>query len=343
MSSSPRCRPRTARLACGLLGFALGGALPAGRVVLGETPAAPQAAAATIERAEQLQQVQTQKLQDDIDQAIRRARELVAANQAEAALETLRLARNSLQASDQVPAEVRDALGRRLDLEYRTTLRREEDIEQNLAEQYRLRAQSAQAERAQLDLANRQERVNALMVQFDALMAQGQYNVLFSGGLYGNINEATAPFFEARSLSMHARALDPRSVAPRAGILVSQSVGFLAQTLAFEELKEFRYMRTLQDVERASVPFPDTTTIEYPPADFFRAISERRIRRYESTDLSEADPKTKQIQNKLEQPYNFPFESDTPLKEVLSFIKTATTDSEFPSGIPIYVDREGVQ
>ena len=44
------------------------------------------------------------------------------------------------------------------------------------------------------------------MTQFDSLMAEGNYNVLFNGGL-GDIAAATAPFYDARLLAQQARAL----------------------------------------------------------------------------------------------------------------------------------------
>ena len=48
---------------------------------------------------------------------------------------------------------------------------------------------------------------------------------------------------------------------------VAQTMGFLAQELAYEYLKEYRFLLTMQDVSRAMVPFPDNQTIEYPAAE----------------------------------------------------------------------------
>ena len=85
-------------------------------------------------------------------------------------------------------------------------------------------------------------------------------------------------------------------------------------------------MATLVDVERAAVPFPDTLTIEYPPADKFRAISEKRIPKYgASVDLLAVDEKTQKILNKLDEPISMPFPTETPLAEVIDYIKSATT------------------
>ena len=78
-----------------------------------------------------------------------------------------------------------------------------------MAETLRLQ-QAAQQQRRALDqLETNQEKVNALMVRFDTLMAQGQYNVLFNGGT-GNIAAAIAPFAEAHTFAQQARALDAR-------------------------------------------------------------------------------------------------------------------------------------
>ncbi len=136
-----------------------------------------------------------------------------------------------------------------------------------------------------------------MMTQFDALMAQGYYNAFFNGGL-GDIIATTAPFYDARVLAMQARALEQSATAPRLGILLAQYVGFLAQSLMFKEIKDYRAMMTMQDVERAAIPFPDTITIEYPNTEWFKKITEKRYKRYESVDLVARDERTKAIQRR---------------------------------------------
>jgi tetratricopeptide (TPR) repeat protein len=304
-------------------------------------PAAEEPPAAEGAQAER-QRVLTQRQVVNTRERMQRARELLASGQPEAALNHLRLAQNAVQSDDQIPESVRAELSRELAAQIQATVRREEEIAATAAEQQRLAAATAQSQRALEQLATNQETVNTLMVQFDALMAAGQYNVLYNGGT-GDIAAATAPFYDARILAQQARALDPGSTAPRAGVEVSQYEGFLAQSLAFEELKEYRFMLTLQDVERASVPFPDTITIEYPPAEFFRAVTERRTKKYESVSLDSRDAKTQAIMNKLDQPVSMPFPNDTPLEDVIKYIKTATVSPALPEGIPIYVDPIGLQ
>ncbi len=118
--------------------------------------------------------------------------------------------------------------------------------------------------------------------------------------------------------------------------------GSLATELMNEELKEYRFLLTLNDVTRASVPFPDTLTIEYPEAEHWREISEKRIKRYESVSLDSRDPKTQGILTALEKPVSMPFATETSLEEVIKYIKTTTADPQMPQGIPIYIDPVGL-
>ena len=101
-------------------------------------------------------------------------------------------------------------------------------------------------------------------------------------------------------------------------------------------------MLSLQDIDRASIPFPDTTTIEYPDAERWRVLSERRIKRYgKAVDLLDRDPKTKSILAKLDEPISMSFANETPLEDVLKYIKSATQGPN-DTGIPIYVDPVGL-
>lgn len=293
----------------------------------------------TIEGAAEAERIVAQRRRAEVSEREARARDLLNQGDAESALNVLRLALSAVQGDAQLPEADRLRLTRELQARLQDAVRKEEQIESARAEDQRLTAATAQSQRDLEAVASNREQVNALMVQFDALMAAGQYNVLYNGGL-GDIVAASAPFYTARLYAQQARALAPGDVAPRAGIAVAQFKGFLAQAYSFEELKEYRYMLTLQDVDRASIPFPDTITIEYPPAEFFRAITERRVRRYEQVSLDTRDPVTTAILEKLETKVSMPFAQETPLEDV---IKGITQSPALPEGIPIYVDPVGLQ
>ncbi len=54
------------------------------------------------------------------------------------------------------------------------------------------------------------------------------------------------------------------------------------------------------------------------------------------------DPKSRLILAKLDEPISMSFNEDTPLEDVLKYIKQATTTKIY-TGIPIYVDPLGLQ
>jgi hypothetical protein len=304
---------------------------------------------ATIEKSEQEDNVARQQLTNDVEQRLQAARNLVAAGQPEAALNNLRLAQNLVRSFTSVPESVRTMLDKRIQAQIQNTVRDEDRIVQERAERLRMAAAADQRARAVSQFINNEETIKAMMTQFDMLMGEGIYNVLYAGGL-GNISANTAPFYQARILAQHARALMHRGTlpysdedpAPYAGMFVSTTMGFLAQEMQFELAKEYRYMLTLQDVARAMVPFPDDQIIEYPDAERFRNLSERRIAKYgKAVDVFDRDPKTKQILEKLDQPIAMSFPNDTQLEDVLKYIKQATQGPN-DNGIPIYLDPIGL-
>ena len=364
--AQPPAGPTTPPPAPGVTAPAAGAPAPAGNgqpipgipIVPAPAPAAasadqPQTSAgphATLEESDREDNIARQQLTSDVEQRLQAARNLVASGQPEAALTNLRLAQNYVRSATNVPESVRSALDKRIQAQMLTTVRDEERIVAERAEQQRLQAASEQRSRAVAEFMTNQETIKAMMTQFDLLMDQGIYNVLYGGG-YGNITAAAAPFYSARVLAQHARALMRRGTmpysdwdpAPYAGMFTSMTTGFLFQELQFRQLQSFRYLLTMQDVTRAGVPFPDNQYIEYPDAEVWRALSERRIARYgKAVDVFERDPKTKSIQAKLDQPIAMSFPNETPLEDVLKYIKTATQDANDP-GIPIYVDPLGMQ
>lgn len=299
------------------------------------------ATTATLGNAAQIEKVLVQQADQATNQRIEMARTELNRGNAEGALTLLRLGQTALQSEEQLPENTKRALLARLQSQIQATVKRADELDLQRAETLRLQNAALQRTRTLDQLATDQNTIESLMIRFDYLIAQGQYNVLFNGGT-GNIAEAIKPFAEAYTYARQARSIDSTALAPNLGILYSQFVGSLANELASEQLKEYRFLLTMNDVARASVPFPDTITIEYPDADHWRAISEKRIKRYESVSLEAQDPKTVRINAELEKPVSMPFGNETPLEEVIKYIKTATTGTGLEQGIPIYVDPVGL-
>ena len=288
---------------------------------------------ATLEKASELENIGRQQVTDDVRRRLQEARNLVNNGSPEAALSVLKLVQNVVRSSDQVNDATKNALDREIQAQILSTVHDEERIVAERAEKLRLAASAEQQERLLDQLAGNISTASAMMTQFDSLMAQGQYNVLYNGGT-NNIQLVTEPFSKARLLAQEARALIPDDPTPYAGVFVAQTRGFLAQELAFEYLKEYRFLLTMQDVSRAMIPFPDNKYIEYPDAETWRAVTEKRLKRYgTAVDLVSRDAKTKSILAKLDEPVSLNFPEDTPISDVLKYIKDATQGALQPSGI----------
>ena len=51
----------------------------------------------------------------------------------------------------------------------------------------------------------------------------------------------------------------------------------------------------------------------------------------------------KKVMAELAKPISMPFAQETPLEDVIKYIKTATTSPIFEQGLPIYIEPEGLQ
>jgi hypothetical protein len=303
----------------------LGGVLVLGTGALawGDAPPPPPSAIAA---AGVVQEIFRQQVTADVNQRLQAARALVAEGRPEAALQALRLAQRTVRSALAFDQDARDALDRRIQAAIMATVKDEERITRERAERLRLEAAAGQQVRALEAGQRQQDTVAALMTQFDSLMTQGQLR----------------HHADAQQLAQTARALAPGQPSPRAGVFAAQTVGLLAEALALEQIKEHRYLLSLQDGDRAAVPFADRATIEYPDAERWRVVSEHRIARYgRAMDLLEPDPKTRAILAKLEQPVTMSFANETPLEEVLKYVK-AVTQGPNDNGLPIYVDPVGL-
>jgi tetratricopeptide (TPR) repeat protein len=298
-----------------------------------------------LEQKAALADVARQAFTTEIRQRMQSARDLTNAGNPEAALATLRDALTVVQSSTDIPEDSRRLLESELRNFIGATERREEMTTLQRAEQYRIVATQAARSSAVERLVRDQETTATLMAEFDSLIAEGTFRVLQSGGL-GDIDTTRQPFVDARFRAQAARALNPQDVSPWAGMFVADTMGFFTQGIQYDRLKEYRAMLTWADVDRSSVPFPDTRTIEYPERAAWQALSERRIARYGDADyLFNRDDKTKAIIKKLSQPIAMKFATETPLEDVKKYIQDATQDelAGLPTGIPIYIDPQGLQ
>ncbi len=143
----------------------LGGLLVAGMVARGEPPQPPPHSA-TLENAAASAALLRQQLDAEVRQRLQGARALVDGGQPEAALSALKLAQNLVRSAAEVDEVTRSALDRALQASILETVRAQERIDQERAEDLRRTAAAEQQIRA-LDRSERgQETVNTLMTQW---------------------------------------------------------------------------------------------------------------------------------------------------------------------------------
>ncbi len=298
---------------------------------------------ATLEGAADLERARQQQMTSDVSNRMLDARTALKLGDTAQAKDILRLTRSVINAEQSLSTSAKRALLNQVDTQYLSTINQEERIDDERADRLRREAGEVQRNRSLNALQARHATVDSIMRQFDNLMLEGRFRVLSLGGT-GNIALTTLPFVEAREMARQARGLEPNAMAPRVGMYVAASTGYLTQSLAYEELKENRFMATLQDVERAAVPFPDTITYEYPPitAELLRRWERRSERFGRPVSLVTRDEPTRKVYQKLEEPITIQYPSETPLDEVLKYIKSATSEANY-AGIQYYLDPVGLQ
>ncbi len=294
---------------------------------------------ATLEESKAVDTLRLQELNADLADRLKTARTLKDSGQFQAALETLRLAQARLRAEQEIETADQEALERRIQTAILTTVHAQEQGLQADSERLHREARDQAQTRVTSEAARSQETAQSLTIQFARLMAQGQTDAATEDGAA----RSEKSFQGAYDLAQQTRAIQPESPVPTAESFTARSTGFLTQSLALEQKKEFRFLQSMQDTSRAAVPASDTETMAFVSPDAWRSLSEKRIKRYgNASDLFQRDPKTQSILAKLEEPITMTFPNETPFEEVLKYIRGATVTKDGGS-LPIYVDPVGLQ
>ena len=96
--------------------------------------------------------------------------------------------------------------------------------------------------------------------------------------------------------------------------------GQINKAYRLRNLRADRLLETLYLVELAHVPFPDEPPIEWPNAQVWRALTERR-KKWAQTDLRVESPNERRISEALDQNVEFSIEPE-PLKDAIDFINS---------------------
>ncbi len=256
-----------------------------------------------LDEREQLIRVQAEKLRQQVSSTVQFARSAVDSG---AALDELKRSLTAVRSAIDINTDERVRLERVLGSEILATTNRIEkenlDRVRNLERSAQLEAQQRLVEQSVLDderLANLIDRIRALM----------------NAGWHGD----DAAFSEAEAVARVAVDLEPNSGAAAAALFNAEAATQLRRVFRLKSRRADMFLETLYQVELSHVPFPDEPPIVFPPAEVWKALSERR-KRYQSVDLRQNSPNEQKILSALDQPTEVEF-IDTSLKDALDFIE----------------------
>ena len=176
-----------------------------------------------------------------------------------------------------------------------------------------------EARRKSLEQMSLQERrLTELIDQVRALLVQA---------VHGDDNA----YEQAESVAREALHLNPGNGPATQALYNSEMGGQVNKSYRLRNLRADRLLETLYSVELSHVPFPDEPPIEWPNAQVWRALTERR-KKWAQTDLRVESPNERRISEALDQTVDFTIEPE-PLKDAIDFIAQRY-------GIPILLDTK---
>ena len=268
-----------------------------------ENRANPDANSSLTREQEQAIRVKTEKLRNQVSNAIGAARKT---SDADASLGQLKQVDNAVRSSIDIAPEDRLQMQKQLESEINqmrnlSDKRAQEKVQ--LAEELsQLEAQKRLTEELQLD----EERLEGLIDRVRALMREG-----FHG--------REDAFGEAQNVADVAINLRPGEGTSAAARFDAEAAHQLARANRLRARRADQFLEALYQVELAHIPFPDEPPIRFPNAEVWKALTERR-RKWATVDLRKDSPNEQRIQQALKDPTEVAF-TDQPLKDALDYLE----------------------
>ena len=249
---------------------------------------------------ENSRQVLEQKLKTEVELAVNQARDQMGTNP-EGAKRELKIQLETIEKSPDLGPDTRAQLKNQIESAIREAGRKAIEVAARtaLAEENRAAAE----ERQQLveETARTQQKIRQLMDRFNNLIDEGRYT-------------------EAEDIiAAQVRELDPFGTAPLAATWAARIGGHWNTMWAVREVRARNFARSLMEVEKAAVPFPDDPPVGYPEAQVWADLTLRR-KKYASIDLARQGSAEQKIFSALEDDTRLEF-IETPLNSVIDFLK----------------------
>ena len=265
--------------------------------------AQPDANASLTREQEQTIRVKTEKLRNQVSNAIDAARKN---NEPESSLAQLKQVDNAVRSSIDIAPEDRLQLQKRLASEInqmKNLADKQAQERVHLAEEIsQLEAQKRLTEELQLD----EEKLEGLIDRVRALMSEG-----FHG--------REDAFGEAQNVADVAINLRPGEGTSASARFDSEAAHQLARANRLRARRADQFLEALYQVELAHIPFPDEPPIRFPNAEVWKALTERR-RQWATVDLRRDSPNEKRIQQALKDSTEVAF-TDMALKDALDYLE----------------------
>ena len=222
------------------------------------------------------------------------------------AIGELKRAMNLLDQSPDLDADTRVSLRSRLLAAMRRITSREVQIDSARVAAAEKAARQAAERRNASSAVERSQQIEQLLERTRLLLEEGQRG-------------REQAFADAQAVSRSASLRAPYSGEATASLLAAQTMSSVDRMQRLRDVKAGRFLDTLHQVELAHVPFPDSSPIAYPPADEWRALTERRRKRF-AVDLYRASPGEQRIRKTLDAPTDVDF-IEMPLKDALRYLQ----------------------
>ncbi|HEV3299687.1 MAG TPA: hypothetical protein VG055_08590 [Planctomycetaceae bacterium] len=257
-----------------------------------------------VSRYRDLMAVRGQQLSNEVTSAIAEARRS-GASDPDSAIALLKREHGIVTTASDIEPQLRDELSRRLlnTIQELRSIKEHQQISRlNNAE----RAAQVEARRKSLEQMSLQEnRLTELIDQVRALLVQA---------VHGDDNA----YEQAEAVAREAINLRPGNGPSTQALVNSEAGGQLNKAYRLRNLRADRFLEALYLVELAHVPFPDEPPIQWPNAQVWRALTERR-KKWAQVDLRSESKPEQRISEALDQPVDFNIEPQS-LKDALDFI-----------------------
>ncbi len=264
----------------------------------------PVSGAALLELEKRRRAVQEQQLTQMVDDAVRQARQVVKTDP-DSAYDLLKRQLGSVRDNGDLSDGVRSTLANRLESALRTI--QADGARVKLEQDAELRRRIALESRRGSDIVRvaDEERIRERVRLFGSLMDRARYEEAYKESLELQ-----------RELQAKGRATPPQV---HASYVMNTNAAAIRDYDELRRVKEERFLLTMFQVDKSHVPFPDEPPVAYPPAAYWKEITEMRKDRYASDGLGGYSRKANELRDQLARPVTLSraFEG-VPLKDVLA-------------------------